>query len=294
MSKPRGLFPLGAALGALLAFMAASEVKAGTFEITVSVLDKTTGVSTPFAPIADGSVNDTNPSSSIIDVSGAFTTAGPGGTPGGTGLYLTGLHSDFSSSSVGLGESVLNLRGIAQVVGTDATGKGLTDNYVVTVMATNTGFTVPTAGPALLGQSHSATYTDTTGIVNNGTSLQTYYDPTNKANGTSTFTPGTQTTVEPLNLVGPPLSRTGAPSPSTDLILAAAYQTPYSMTEIMTITITGNGSFSAPATTQFQSSATIVGNAIPEPSSILMFLTGMPMPLVILGILRRRKAQAKH
>jgi hypothetical protein len=34
------------------------------------------------------------------------------------------------------------------------------------------------------------------------------------------------------------------------------------------------------------------GTSIPEPASLVMMLTGMPLPLVVLGLLRRRRAAA--
>jgi hypothetical protein len=33
--------------------------------------------------------------------------------------------------------------------------------------------------------------------------------------------------------------------------------------------------------------------AVPEPASLVMFLTGMPVPLMVLGMLRRRKVRSK-
>jgi len=39
----------------------------------------------------------------------------------------------------------------------------------------------------------------------------------------------------------------------------------------------------------FSVTATVTANVIPEPASIVMFLTGMPLPLVVVGLLRRRR-----
>ena len=36
----------------------------------------------------------------------------------------------------------------------------------------------------------------------------------------------------------------------------------------------------------------VFGQSVPEPASIVMMLTGMPVPLIVLGMLRRRKAKA--
>jgi hypothetical protein len=40
----------------------------------------------------------------------------------------------------------------------------------------------------------------------------------------------------------------------------------------------------------FTNKVTVTG--IPEPASVVMMLTGMPLPLVVLGLLRRRRAAA--
>ena len=43
---------------------------------------------------------------------------------------------------------------------------------------------------------------------------------------------------------------------------------------------------------QFSVAARFNANAVPEPASIIMMLTGMPLPLVVMGLLRRRRAAA--
>jgi hypothetical protein len=42
----------------------------------------------------------------------------------------------------------------------------------------------------------------------------------------------------------------------------------------------------------FGVTATITAAAIPEPASLIMMLTGMPLPLVVLGLLRRRRVSS--
>jgi hypothetical protein len=46
------------------------------------------------------------------------------------------------------------------------------------------------------------------------------------------------------------------------------------------------------ATDQFTVASRFTARAIPEPASLVMMLTGMPLPLVVLGLLRRRRAAA--
>jgi len=43
----------------------------------------------------------------------------------------------------------------------------------------------------------------------------------------------------------------------------------------------------------FGVTATIRANAVPEPASLVTMLTGLPLPLVVVGLLRRRRAMAK-
>jgi hypothetical protein len=43
---------------------------------------------------------------------------------------------------------------------------------------------------------------------------------------------------------------------------------------------------------QFTVSTVLTATGVPEPASLVMMLTGMPLPLVVLGILRRRRAAA--
>jgi hypothetical protein len=63
----------------------------------------------------------------------------------------------------------------------------------------------------------------------------------------------------------------------------------YSLDNTIAINFAGSPSPSA-ATNQFSVAATI--SAIPEPTSVIMMLTGVPLPLVVLGLLRRRRAAA--
>ncbi len=37
---------------------------------------------------------------------------------------------------------------------------------------------------------------------------------------------------------------------------------------------------------------TVTASGVPEPATVVMVLTGLPVPLVLMGMLRRRKAKA--
>lgn len=280
MTKRLGIFPLCAALGVLLALSGAKEVQAG-FAITVTVTDLTTmnpadgGTQT----ITDGGPLDTTPLDPTIITSGSsqpgFATTG--------NVSFSNLFAQFTSST-SPATSSLNLQGTANVMGG-------TDTYSVVVTVTNTGFTIPPAGSAaLMTQSHSATYTYSTGAAGDGQTFQTWYDP-NNVGGSTPFSPGPNTIKEPNS----PSGTTSPPaSPPNQLfaILGTDYKVPYALTDTFTIIIKGNGSSTAPAHDNFQGSVTISATPVPEPASLVMLVTGMPLPLVVLGLLRRRRAAA--
>jgi len=61
----------------------------------------------------------------------------------------------------------------------------------------------------------------------------------------------------------------------------------YTLTNVITFGLAHAGATSPDIVDSFGVTATVT--AIPEPASIVMFLTGMPLPLVVVGLLRRRR-----
>jgi hypothetical protein len=61
----------------------------------------------------------------------------------------------------------------------------------------------------------------------------------------------------------------------------------YTLDNSATMDLTG-----APVGGKFQVGVSAKVTAIPEPASLVMMLTGMPLPLVVLGLLRRRRSAA--
>ena len=57
---------------------------------------------------------------------------------------------------------------------------------------------------------------------------------------------------------------------------------------MMTISL-ASGTSSVPVKDGFNTQATVTATTIPEPASMVMFMTGMPLPLVLVGLLRRRR-----
>jgi hypothetical protein len=162
------------------------------------------------------------------------------------------------------------------------------DTFKVTILASQTFFTNSPGSAATLGDSQSYTLTNTTGHPGDSQAVKSFYDPTNTLFGTgigTTSTPGI-TLALPANS-GPPPTSSPVNGETTGV---APYMVPYSLTTQLVITITGN-SATPNAKDVFGAATTLT--AVPEPASAVVFLTGMPVPLVVLGWLRRRKAASK-
>jgi hypothetical protein len=147
------------------------------------------------------------------------------------------------------------------------TGSGF--NNTITIHVTQDGFTTP-IGPGAMGYSSTANFTNA-GVGNTQVSSSSF-NSTNTSNTTNTV------------LAYPPAANPQPYSNSNTLSGLTAVATGYSLDNTATITLTqGKDQFSVSA--QFTT-------AIPEPGSLLMMLTGMPLPLVVMGLLRRRRAAA--
>jgi hypothetical protein len=178
--------------------------------------------------------------------------------------FLAGNGSDFTFSELGASSNnpgdpsgaVLRETGTGILSG----GGGATS---IDIVATQTDFTSP-SGPGTLISASSANFTST--AVGSQTSF-------GSLDATSTA---------PL-AYSPPggfaMNSTGATGSAAG----------YTLTASTTIDLTGG---STGASDQATNKVTFTAAAIPEPASIVMMLTGMPLPLVVLGLLRRRRAAA--
>jgi hypothetical protein len=52
------------------------------------------------------------------------------------------------------------------------------------------------------------------------------------------------------------------------------------------------GSANSPSNNVFTATTSVLPAGVPEPASLIMMVTGMPLPLVVMGLLRRRRAAA--
>lgn len=270
MRKLLGHLAFCAGLGVLISAMGTPVARAATiYEITVTITDVTTSTVTSFK-VDKGDPNDTNLSANAITADGAFLTA----SSAASGLTFSSLSADTLSAST---STQLNAHG------TFSLNPGVTDHYLVTILTTHDTYTLPPAASmAMLSQSESGTYTFT-GAGNTQTS-QSWYSPTNTAN--STVPPGTAATVIPIPSTGGTNASAGSPTVGT---LVSPYLTPYALTNRMIVDITGTGSTNN-SVIQANSATTLA--SVPEPASMVVLLTGMPLPLVVVGLLRRRRRAA--
>jgi hypothetical protein len=271
MRKLLGHLAFCAGLGVLIAATGTPVARGATiYEITVTITDLTTpGNSTSFV-VPDGPLPDTNPDPNAITAQGAFL-----GTASSTsGVTFTALNSDTLSTSL---STQLNAGGSFTL------NSGVTDHYLITILTTHDTYTLPpAAGTARLTQSESGTYTFT-GAGNTQTS-QSWYSPTNTAN--STVPPGTPPVVIPIPATAGSNASGSSPTVGTTV---SPYVIPYALTNRIIIDVTGTGAANN-SVIGFHSSTTLA--SVPEPASVVMFLTGMPLPLVVVGLLRRRRRVA--
>jgi len=140
----------------------------------------------------------------------------------------------------------------------------------LTVVETETGFTSPGPGPGMLMSSSTGNFTN---------------QPAGGGHTASSDLSGTPT---PTYAV---LSSDVAVNPEGGVAaIGVAIPIPYTMTNTITFSL-------SPATVHdivdsFGVTATVALAPIPEPSSWVMFLTGVPLPVVLVGLLRRHRRAA--
>jgi hypothetical protein len=264
MSRIRGFFPLCAVLSILFTFAGAREASAAgaPFQIQVVITDTTTSTTTVFVPQVDGGPNDTNPSPTVIQVGGGFNTSA-------TGVSLTGLNA---TTVLGASSTQLSIGGTASIVA------GSSDHYVVTITTSHSSYLTPPGSTATLSESQSGTYTATAGASQ---TFQAYYQNPGTLGVAAGITPGPQT-------IAIPTAPTGSGSSPPQSVGINPYATGYTLTNVITLNINGNGTNSN-ANIGFSGTEILSAASVPEPASIVMMLTGMPVPIMLLGMLRRRR-----
>jgi len=147
---------------------------------------------------------------------------------------------------------------------------GSGESTPITVVLTEGGFVLPTSSPSLV-ETGTVNFAGATGSLDSA--------------GVLTDATGASTTVSI-----PTLTETSSPPSSSGSTSPGTYVTPFTLDSQTTLVLdaaTGlNGS------NGFSQKLQLTAGAIPEPASLVMMLTGMPLPLVVVGLLRRRRAAA--
>jgi hypothetical protein len=154
--------------------------------------------------------------------------------------------------------------GFLQISGQIAIGVVGNTNLALSLDATQSGFLAP-VGP-------------------NGTATtSSVADYAGGATGTSTYTGDFQGATLPSPLV---LSGTGSSSSAPTAI--GSVPSGYSLSSHYSLNLGDVHTASVGVT----GTTTVSAATVPEPASVVMLLTGLPVPLVFMGLLRRRKAKA--
>ena len=261
MKRHRGLF-LGLAVAALMCLPAGrARAEAITMSVQVGtgpIMDLATfgGVGTS----GGYTMND----AAITALNGFLTTNGSQYQFSTSGATVLGGTSNFPGST----EGQLTMSGTLLSV---QAGSAL-----LTIVESESAFTSPTGPSGTLTSSSTGDF-DNQPAGPAHTASSSFTTSTNNTTSTPDYT------VSSLNSGNNPGSGGMASVGLTSV------PTLYTLTNTITFNLAA-GTTAVPVVDGFSVIATVT--AIPEPTSLVMMLTGMPVPLVLLGILRRRRASA--
>jgi len=206
------------------------------------------------------------------------------GTQNAVSPSLTVLNGDLVGSGytfTGIGGSSNNGFSTSSAFVTDSGTLQFTSggtNGPLTIVVTQGGFTAPASGASnTMMSTQGATFTGTTA-----------------ASSQSDVGNFTDSGAVNQNLPTSPSTLFGTTSMSQIANATAglpAYAIPFTLTTTTTINLTAASSAS-PGNDVFTSTVQVMAQVVPEPASMIMMLTGMPLPLVVMGLLRRRRAAA--
>jgi len=245
----------GIACGLSVLALTAAEARAAS--LTLTITESAGGAS---VSILDNTALDSDPTVGVINV---LTTS------------LNPLLANYSFTALGATsnapgnstQAALTQNGTAQLIAGGGGGS-------VSITASDVDFNLPSGPGGFLRSSASDTYTNSP--TGNSHAFTSWFNPTNTINATDVPSPTvTLLAVNPPN----PNSHSGDAAPTP-----VSLTTPYGLTSTALITLTG-GSSTQPSQIQYTGSTTI--SAIPEPASLALMLTAVPVTLF--GALRRRK-----
>jgi len=173
----------------------------------------------------------------------------------GSNLMFSGLSADSNNPGDPTG-AVLRETGNAIISGAGGDSS-------ISIVATQTDFTSP-SGAGTLIQAASANFT-----------------------GTTTSTQASSVALDATTTSAPTFTGPGG----FDMHAVAANGNPagYTLTTTSVISLVGSPTSTSD---QFTNKVTFATAAVPEPASLVMMVTGLPLPLVVMGLLRRRRAAA--
>jgi len=263
MNKHRGRF-LALGLMALIGFMA-SEARAANLVLTVYSGTGTTGTviytQTGGTTTVNAIVNTLN-SDLASHGFGAYTFSNLGassnnpGTSGPVGGFiLTSGNMNVATSGSGAGTPI-------------------------TIAVTEGGFQAPSGNSgASLFDSGQANYAGTT--------------PASTTAHSGSFSDSSSPPVA-ATVTLPVLTSNGTQSDTHEAsgsMVLPPYVTPYTLTTISTVSLVANPNGTG-GSVGINDKVSVIAAAVPEPASLVVMLTGMPLPLVVLGLLRRRRRAA--
>lgn len=153
-------------------------------------------------------------------------------------------------------------------------GSGVLPN-ILTITETESAFTAPTGQKGVLTSSSSGNFTNEF-----NTTLGHSADSAFNATSTPTYTVLSTGAVVNSGVTTGPATANLLPVPTL-----------FTLTNTITFNLTP-GTLANNVVDSFGVTAVVTATSVPEPASLVMLLTGMPVPLVIVGWLRRRKATA--
>jgi len=229
------------------------------------------------------------PISMTIDVTGGSIPVDVFATPGATtytvdaaGLLglnaaLAALGSEYRFISLGGSSNFPGDATQGQLVVTGeihSVGTAGADSFLK-LTEVETSFTSPTGASGTLRSSSTGNFTNQP--AGGGQTAQSMFNAT----ATPTYTVlSTGPAVNP-GINGGPVS-----------VGVAPVSTLYTLTNMITFGLAHPAATAPDIVDSFGVTATVTANAVPEPASLITMLTAFPLPLVVVGLLRRRRAVA--
>jgi len=262
----RSLFSL--ALIALVGIMA-GQARAGTLTMVVSVGSDEFPI-TPGNPFAQAGSTNTALTVNTDALNAALAAV--------TDLRFSDLGATSNNPGAADGAKLSQTGTAFLAAGVSGSSSIRIDTYIA-------DYTSPTGNNGTLMSSSTALFSNATAGDNQ--TFRSWFNPDNSVPATPPppgpgfIVPSPLLTFTTTGLVQDPFSGSAANTP------VGTVAPPYSLTNEIVLTLTGSASQSAQD--QFAGTTLLTANVIPEPASIVMFMTGMPLPLVVVGLLRRRR-----